>query len=223
VCVLGHLRPVKDPLRTALAARLLPARSRLRVLHVGKALSDDMAVEARTEMAENPRYHWLGELPRWKALRVLARSHVLVLSSRMEGGANVLSEALAFGVPILASYIAGSIGLLGEAYPGYFPLADTTALAQLLERAECDPDFYQALSTWCTRLAPLVHPSRELQAWASLLHEVAPGYGSAPTNAPGTATRARPSPPYVEREESDVSETEAVETHQPGGLCRLSL
>ena len=85
VCVLGHLRPVKDPLRTALAARLVPATSRLRVLHVGKALSDDMAVEARTEMAENPRYHWLGELPRWKALRVLARSHVLVLSSRMKG------------------------------------------------------------------------------------------------------------------------------------------
>ena len=177
MCVLGHLRPVKDPLRTALAARLVPATSRLRVLHVGKALSDDMAVEARTEMAENPRYHWLGELPRWKALRVLARSHVLVLSSHMEGGANVLSEALAFGVPILASHIAGSIGLLGEDYPGYFPLAETAALARLLEQAERDPDFYQALSAWCARLAPLVHPAREFQAWASLLHEVAPGCG----------------------------------------------
>jgi hypothetical protein len=66
VCILGHLRPVKDPLRTALAARLVPATSRLRVLHVGKALSDDMAVEARTETAANPRYHWLGELPRWQ-------------------------------------------------------------------------------------------------------------------------------------------------------------
>ena len=86
VCVLGHLRPVKDPLRTALAARLVPTTSRLRVLHVGKALSEDMAEEARTEMAENPRYHWLGELPRWQALRVLARSHLLVLSSQMEGG-----------------------------------------------------------------------------------------------------------------------------------------
>jgi putative glycosyltransferase (TIGR04348 family) len=175
VCVLGHLRPVKDPLRTALAARLVPAISRLRVLHVGKALSDDMAVEARAEMAANPRYHWLGELPRWKALRILARSHLLVLSSRTEGGANVLSEALAFGVPILASHIAGSIGLLGEDYPGYFPLAETATLARLLEQAEGDPDFYQTLSAWCTRLAPLVHPVRESQAWASLLQEVAQG------------------------------------------------
>jgi glycosyltransferase involved in cell wall biosynthesis len=131
-----------------MAARLLPAMSHLRVLHVGKALSDDMAERARTEMAENPRYQWLGELPRWQALRVLARSHLLVLSSLMEGGANVISEALAVGVPILASYIAGSIGLLGEDYPGYFPVEDTPALARLLDRAETDTGFYQTLAAW---------------------------------------------------------------------------
>ena len=46
VCVMGHLRPVKDPFRTALAARLLPAASRVRVLHLGAALSEDMAERA---------------------------------------------------------------------------------------------------------------------------------------------------------------------------------
>jgi glycosyltransferase involved in cell wall biosynthesis len=173
VCVLGHLRPVKDPFRAALAARLLPTASRLRVLHVGKALSADMAERANMEMAENPRYRWLGELPRWQALRVLARSHVLVLSSLTEGGANVISEALALGVPILASRIAGSFGLLGKAYPGYFPVEETTALARLLEKVELEPRFYQALSAWCTRLTPLVHPAREHQTWADLLREVA--------------------------------------------------
>ena len=172
VCVLGHLRPVKDPFRTALAARLLPATSRLRVLHVGKALSDEMAERTQVEMATNPRYHWLGELPRWQALRVLARSRVLVLSSLTEGGANVISEALAVGVPILASHIAGSIGLLGEEYPGYFPVEDTVALARLLARVETDAAFYQELHAWCTRLAPLVYPARELQTWASLLQEL---------------------------------------------------
>ena len=172
VCVLGHLRPVKDPFRTALASRLLPATSRLRVLHVGKALSDDMAVRAQVEMAENPRYHWLGELPRWQALRVLTRSQVLVLSSLTEGGANVISEALAVAVPIVASRIAGSIGLLGEAYPGYFPVEDTVALARLLARVETDGDFYQELHAWCTHLAPLVDPARELETWARLLQEL---------------------------------------------------
>lgn len=148
VCVLGHLREVKDPFRTAQASRLLPSTSRIRILHVGKALSEDMAVQARAEMAQNPRYHWLGELPRWQALRVLARSHVLVLSSYSEGGANVISEALAVQVPIIASCIAGSLGLLGDDYPGYFPVADSLALAQMLRRVESEPTLYAALAAW---------------------------------------------------------------------------
>jgi putative glycosyltransferase (TIGR04348 family) len=148
VCVLGHLREVKDPFRTALAARRLPATSRIRVIHLGQALSDDMARRARTEMAENPRYHWRGERPRWQALRILARSHLLVLSSLSEGGANVVSEALALRVPVVASHIPVSIGLLGEAYPGYFPVQDTAALTQVLLQAETDTAFYKALVEW---------------------------------------------------------------------------
>ena len=95
------------------------------------------------------------------------------LSSLTEGGANVISEALAADVPIVASRIAGSIGLLGEEYPGYFPVEDTIALARLLDRVESDAGFYQELQAWCTRLAPLVHPAREFQTWASLLQELA--------------------------------------------------
>jgi putative glycosyltransferase (TIGR04348 family) len=171
VCVLGNLRPVKDPFRAAAAVQYLPASSRIRIVHVGKALSEDAAERARAESATNPRYRWLGEVPRWRALHILARSHVLVLSSTMEGGANVISEALAASVPILASRIAGSVGLLGEHYPGYFPVADTLALKRLLEHVETDTDFYHKLMAWCTRLAPLVQPAREHQAWKRLLEE----------------------------------------------------
>jgi len=169
VCVLGHLRDVKDPFRAALASRLLPDTSRVRVLHVGKALSEDMAATAAAEALANPRYRWLGELPRWQARRVLARSHILVLSSKMEGGANVISEALAVPVPVLASNISGSIGLLGEDYPGYFPLGDTLALAQLLAKAEQDIEFYHKLTNWCRQRAPIVHPDRERESWRELL------------------------------------------------------
>jgi putative glycosyltransferase (TIGR04348 family) len=172
VCVLGHLRPVKDPFRTAMAARLLRPESRLRVHHIGGALSEDMAQCARIEAAENPRYQWLGELPRWRAVRVLARSHLLSLTSESEGGANVISEALAVSVPIVASRIPGSIGLLGPDYPGYFPVGDTRALADLLRRTEIDPDFYHSLTKECARRAPLVDPAREREAWEALLREV---------------------------------------------------
>jgi putative glycosyltransferase (TIGR04348 family) len=172
VCVVGHLRPVKDPFRTALAARRLPAASRIRVLHVGGALTEEMAEQAAAEMTENRRYHWLGELPRWQARRVLGRSHLLSLTSEMEGGANVISEAVAVSVPVVASRISGSLGLLGDDYPGYFPVGDTGALAALVERAETVPAFYAELQAGCAKLAPLVEPERERQTWAVLLEEL---------------------------------------------------
>jgi putative glycosyltransferase (TIGR04348 family) len=172
VCVLGHLRPVKDPFRTAWAARLLPASSRLQVLHLGGALSKDMAAKAHHEAAVNPRYNWLGDVPHWKAMRVLARCRLLVLTSELEGGANAISEALAASVPVVSSRIAGSIGLLGEDYPGYFPFGNTQGLADILSRAESDRKFYKALQSWCSRLKPLVDPARERQSWQDLLREV---------------------------------------------------
>jgi putative glycosyltransferase (TIGR04348 family) len=172
VCVLGHLRPVKDPLRTAMASRRLPPHSRIGVTHLGAALSDEMADRARAEMSRNPRYRWRGELPRRAALRILARSRLLVLTSRLEGGANVVSEALAAGVPIVSSRIAGSMGILGEDYPGYFPVGDTQTLSELLASAESDAAFYRTLKQRCRQLARFVEPSRERQAWAKLLREL---------------------------------------------------
>ena len=172
VCVLGHLRPVKDPLRTAMAARQLPPSSQIQVIHVGGALTDDMRVGAETEAAANPRYRWLGELPRWRALRVLARSRMLVLTSQMEGGANAISEAIACSVPVISSRISGSIGLLGEDYPGYFPVGDTQALTNLLVCVEADAGFYEALKTWCERLKPIFDPERERQSWKRLLQDL---------------------------------------------------
>jgi putative glycosyltransferase (TIGR04348 family) len=174
VCVLGHLRPVKDPFRTARAARLLPASSQIRVLHAGAALSHEMEEQARAEQAINSRYHWLGELPRHQALRLLARSRLLVLTSLLEGGANTISEAIALGVPVLASRIPGSVGLLGARYPGYFPVGDSEALAALLIRVEKDGKFYQKLNAWCRRLRPLVRPARERESWRRLLMELRP-------------------------------------------------
>jgi putative glycosyltransferase (TIGR04348 family) len=172
VCVLGHLRPVKDPFRTALAARRLPPASRLRVLHLGAALGEEMAATARAEAAANPRYRWLGELPRGKALRVLARCRLLVLTSELEGGANVVSEALAASVPVISSRIAGSVGLLGDDYPGYFPVGDDAALAGLLRRAETDAAFHRALQACCARRRRLVDPARERRSWEKLLREL---------------------------------------------------
>jgi len=172
VCVLAHLRPVKDPLRAAFAVRVLPESSRIQVVHAGAALSQAMAEEAQAEQRSNPRYRWLGDLPPSEALRLLARSRLLVLTSRLEGGANVVSEALATSVPVIASRIPGSIGLLGSDYPGYFPVEDTAALRTLLLRAESDVAFHGELKQWCEGLKPLADPARERESWRALLAEL---------------------------------------------------
>jgi putative glycosyltransferase (TIGR04348 family) len=182
VCVLAHLRAVKDPFRAAEAARLLPRESRIQVLQVGAALDPGMEERAREEAKTNLRYRALGGLPRWKALRLLSRSQLLVLSSLAEGGANAVTEAIACGVPILASRIPGSVGLLGLDYPGYFQPGDTLALSGLLRRAEEDSPFLAKLKAHCQRLAPMVQPKREREAWSKLLKEL-PGLKQASRSA----------------------------------------
>ncbi len=172
VCVVGHLRPEKDPLRTAMAARQLPVSSRVRVLHIGRPLTKEMSKRLRAEAARNPRFQWLGELPHWKTRQILASCHLLSLTSRMEGSSNVLSEAIASSVPVIASKIPGLMGTLGKNYPGYFPVGDTRGLAHLLQKAESNREFYRRLKSYCARLAPLVDPKRERATWKELLREL---------------------------------------------------
>lgn len=182
VLVIGHLREEKDPLRAAYAVRTLPAGSRIRVEHLGMAHDEHWAETARAEMAENPRYHWRGDVPGWAVRRALARAPLMVLCSIMEGGANVISEALAAGVPVLASEIAGSVGLLGRDYPGYFPVGDTAALTALLRRTETDPGFLEALRRHCAARAPLFDPTRERAAWQDVLQHFTGAARSVPVD-----------------------------------------
>jgi putative glycosyltransferase (TIGR04348 family) len=173
VAFLAHVRPVKDPAVLAAALRRLPASSRILVTHVGEASDDALAAEMAAEAARNPRYVWQGPCPRQEALRVLARSRLLALTSRHEGGANVVSEALAAGVPVISSAIPGSIGLLGEDYPGYFPVGDADVLAGRLSAAEQDRDgYYRDLQRRCAALRPMVDPGQEQDAFAALMAEL---------------------------------------------------
>ncbi|MDZ7789224.1 MAG: selenoneine biosynthesis selenosugar synthase SenB [Xanthomonadales bacterium] len=169
VCVIGHLRDEKDSLRTAYAVRDIPEDSRIAVTQLGRAHNDDWAERARAEAESNPRYRWWGERARSTVRRIMARSRVMVMSSRMEGGANAVAEACAAGLPVIASRIPGNIGLLGEDYPGYFPVEDTEALRQMLLRAESDPGWLEELRRHCKQRARLFTPEREREALAAII------------------------------------------------------
>lgn len=172
VCISGHLREVKDPFRAAAALRHMPPQSRIRVSQIGAAMSAAMRREAQRRMRGEPRYHWLGEMTHGAALRRLARARLMVISSLTEGGANVVTEALAAGVPIIASRIPGNIGMLGRDYAGYFSPGDERALAELLWRAESDPAFYRRLKRQCAARRHLIRRGREKDALRSLLREL---------------------------------------------------
>jgi len=169
VCVIGHLRAEKDPLRAAMAVRALPTTSRLRITHIGQALDPILEKRARREAVRNPRYRWLGPLSHRKTRERLAGSDLLCITSTMEGSSNVLSEALASGVPVVATKISGLIGTLGTKFPGYFPVGDTRRLQALLLKAESDKKFYRALEKHSERLAHRVDPTTEIAAWRRLL------------------------------------------------------
>jgi glycosyltransferase involved in cell wall biosynthesis len=170
--VIGHLREEKDPFRAALALAHLPQLRDLRVVQLGKALSLEAGREARDLMRADARYRWLGELPHAKAMPWLARSHVMIISSRMEGGAHVVSEAIAAGVPVIASDIPGNVGLLGADYPGYYPVADERALAQLLARARSERAFVSTLAKKVKARRALVKPATERRALRTLIADL---------------------------------------------------
>jgi putative glycosyltransferase (TIGR04348 family) len=162
IAVVGHLREVKDPFRTVRALQLLDDTP-LEVVHVGNALDEAHGEAAREWMRREPRYRWLGSLPHARAMEWIARSHVLVVSSRMEGGANVIAEAARIGTPVLASRMSGNLGMLGSRYPGYYATGDEQALAALIRKA-MEKKFHARLKAALRERRARFAPSEERKA-----------------------------------------------------------
>jgi len=171
ICVIGHLREEKDPLRTAYAVRNIPEKSRIKVQQYGKAHSSIWSKRAKKEMQQNPRYKWHGEVAHWKINQLYSNTDLMVLSSKMEGGANVISEACMAGIPVIASDIDGSIGLLGRDYSGYYPCKNTVALRELLLKAESDKTFLAVLTKKCRGKAKQFTYKNEVNSMKILINK----------------------------------------------------
>ena len=158
--MIGHLRDEKMPETFMQAAAQVQAGD-VRLLHIGSALDPTLGLLAQATAHAVARYHWIGPLSHAQTRQRLKRCALMVITSRMEGGANVIIEAVTCGVPVLASDIAGNRGMLGPDYAGYFPLGDSSALARMIDRAATDPDFYATLQQQCAQRALLFTPSLE--------------------------------------------------------------
>jgi putative glycosyltransferase (TIGR04348 family) len=162
--MVGHLRSEKSPETYFAAARALAHRSDIVLDHIGAPLDADLGEQARQLAAEVPTYLYLGEQTHAATRARIARAHVLVHPSRIEGGAHVVMEAVMSGTPVLASRIDGNVGMLGADYDGYFPWGDAQALANLLLRCKNEPLFLDHLNAQCALRSPLFEPPAEQAA-----------------------------------------------------------
>ncbi len=169
IVMVGHLREEKDP-RTFMQAASLVSAPTARLIHIGGALDPALGDAAALAASSAPgRYEWLGPLPHAETRQRLKHAHAMAICSRMEGGANVIIEAVTSGVPVLASDISGNRGMLGEDYPGYFPPGDAQALAALVDRSINDPAWYAGLQEQCAQRAKLFTPEAEQAALLDLV------------------------------------------------------
>ena len=182
IAVIAHLRSEKDPLRAAAALARLPGE-KMELVQIGDPLDERFGQEAREWAAREPRFRWHGGVTHARALSWMAKSHLLVVSSVMEGGANVIAEAARIGTPVLASRVSGNIGMLGADYPGFYPLFDDVALAELIKRAAHDRDFYRRLKGALRERRALFAPAAERKALAGVVREA--------LHLRSSATRAR--------------------------------
>jgi putative glycosyltransferase (TIGR04348 family) len=172
-CVaVGHLRDVKDPRTLFEAMRLVPGELPVRVRHYGAPLDAELGREASALAASEPRYRYLGAKPHGVVRAAINKSHLLVHPSRMEGGANVIVEAITAGTAVLASRVSGNVGMLGRAYAGYFDAGDAGELAHLMARSLEAPRFLARLERQCAARRALFTPATETRAVRRLVREL---------------------------------------------------
>jgi putative glycosyltransferase (TIGR04348 family) len=174
--MVGHLRDEKDPRTLWAAARLLGTAEGVLIDHIGLPLDAALGEAAQATAAACPHYRWLGGLPHAATRQRMQRAHVLVHTSRMEGGAHVVMEAVCSGTPVLASRIDGNVGLLGAGYGGYFEPGDAAGLSTLLRQARASQGqpggLLARLAAQCAARAPLFAPAAERQALLGLVAEL---------------------------------------------------
>ena len=174
-CVMvGHLRPEKDPLTALRSLEYLDRSLPVHLLHIGRALDHQLGQAATLLAGRDRRYRWADALPHGLTRAAIKRAHLLIHPSLMEGGANVIVEALTAGTPVLASHMSGNIGMLGKDYPGYFEVGDAEGLAALIQQCLADANFYSRLNNAAKVRASLFQPEEESRKLRLLVSQLLP-------------------------------------------------
>jgi glycosyltransferase involved in cell wall biosynthesis len=135
VATVANLRTNKDyPTMLAAARRLADANEPFHFVSVGQGPLAEQLEEQRVGLGLGERFRFLGY--REDPIRVLVASDVFCLSSRFEGLPISLLEAMASGLPVVATKVGGipsvvTDGKEGRLVPAGDPIALAAAVAEL--------------------------------------------------------------------------------------------
>lgn len=133
-----------DLLLEALAALPQDPAWELSIVGDGPARPELTAQAARLGIAHRVRF--LGWTPRARLADISRDMDCFVFASRDEGMPNAVLEAMASGLPVVASRIAGNVELVEEGRTGWLvPPEDPAALAKALAAMLADPEGRRAM------------------------------------------------------------------------------
>lgn len=143
----ANFRAQKDyPTLLRAAARVVGSRRHVRFVAAGDGPLEEEIVRLRAELSLEESFLLLGR--RDDPARVLAACDAFVLSSRFEGLPLALMEALAMGLPVVATASAGASECVTDRRDALLvPVGDVSALADALGRLVDEPDLRAGLAS----------------------------------------------------------------------------
>jgi glycosyltransferase involved in cell wall biosynthesis len=165
ITMIARFDPPKDHVALLLAlAELRDYQWTLRLAGAGTLLDDTKRLAAELRIPDRVRF--LGEC--LDTSRLLAESHIFVLSSRSEAFPISILEAMRAGLPVIATHVGGVSEAIRDGESGFLvPPCDHRALAGRLRLLLCEPRL-RALLGWNARRRYLAHFTADLMARATL-------------------------------------------------------
>lgn len=173
VVSVARLEPQKDPLGLIGSfARALRGNPRWRLLLVGDGSLREVARDLARKSAIGERVHFLGA--REDVADVLAASNVFALASHWEGNPMSVMEAMAAGLPVVATAVGGVPELVEDGVTGLLAApGNVPALADALASLAADPQRRQELAASARQRAARFSLGAMVAAYSQLFERVA--------------------------------------------------
>ena len=217
VGTVANFRPQKDYPNLLQAARLLADRGvPVRFVAVGQGAEEQETRDLRDSMGltENVILTGLRE----DAVRVMGACDIFTLASQWEGLPVALMEALALGLPVVATEVGGIAEVMRDGVDAVLvPPRDPVALADAVELVATDPVLRSGLSSSASARAGEFDVRRAIERVEAAYREFSPEASSRPKPSAQSPKR-RQLPAGLEIREATPDDRPAIIE-----LCRASL